>query len=476
MITAEPTTRNAASFRDPSGFVFEHDGRVFRAVDDGCMAEMRELSEGGLLEELVDAGHLVPTRIIDDPLEHYALAEAFPGHAGFLEHRRVEYLSYPYEWSFAMLVDAGLLTLDLQVKLLQKGHSLKDATAYNVQFVTGRPVFIDVASIERPNRQDVWIALGQFGRMFTLPLLLNHKKGHQLRAYFLANLDGRDVADVRAAFNWMELFRPSLLLDITLPYWLARPEARTDKVRHHSDRTGRTPKQAGPSAQIMNLKRLRAKLQRLRRRHQPSGHWSNYTQTCSYTDAAEGGKMDAVKAFLGVQKPATVLDLGCNTGQYSVLAAEIGATVIAVDADPDVVDTLYRHVHERRLPILPLCIDIANPSPAIGFCNRERTRFMERARAECVLALALIHHLHVSANLPFNAICDLLAQLTTDTLVLEFVPQDDVMFRRLMRFRVDLYQDYTLEKCMKTFSERFELICRVPVPDSPRTLLFWKKT
>ncbi len=471
-MSAEQPVRNAASFRDPAGFVFELEGRIYRAVNEPCLALLRELNECGLLPELVRDGLVVPTSFVEDPAVQARLGERVGGDwAGFLEHERISPISFPCEWSASMLADAGILTLDLQMRLLARGYSLKDATAYNIQFHGGRPVFIDLPSIERPARLDVWHALGQFGRMFTLPLLLSACKGQSLRSYFLANLDGCDVSEVRRAFGRLELLRPGLLLDLTLPYWLGR---MADSGRGRRPGTsGRTAGTATP--QLANLKRLRAKLGRLAKAHRPGDVWADYTSTCSYSRAAEDSKVAMVRDFLAQAAPATVLDVGCNTGAYSRLAAQAGAAVVAIDNSTDSIELFYRSLRQDPLDILPLVVDLANPSPPMGFRHRERPGFMERVKADCVLALAVIHHLHVSANLPVEGIRDLFADLAGRHLVLEFVPTDDVMFKRLLRFREDLYAGFTVEACIAAFAPRFRLLRREPVADSPRTLLFFER-
>lgn len=471
MPVTAPPIRDPASFRDPSGFVFEHGGRILRAVDEGCLATLRELERSGLLTALIDDGLVVNTRIVEEPGRIAGMCNEPDGPAGLLEHDRIEPISYPSEWSPSMLADAGVATLDLQMRLLGRGFSLKDATAYNIQFVYGRPVFIDIPSIERPARLDVWHALGQFSRMFTLPLLLNHDKGHALSAYFLAHLDGSDLEDVRRAFGRVELLRPRLLLDLTLPYLMERVANR----RACSRSVAVAPGETSPAAQMLNLRRLRAKLPKLACQAASAGGWAGYQQTCSYSGTADEAKAASIRAFLGRHRPARVLDIGCNTGRYAELAAESGAAVVAVDRDVACVDQLYRRVRGRDMPILPLCVDIANPSPAIGFRNRERPRFLDRVHADCVFALALIHHLHVAANLLLAGIRDLLADVAERYLVLEFVPRGDVMFERLLRYREDRFDGYTLARCIDVFRERFRLIEQVPVKDSPRTLMFWEK-
>ncbi len=493
-----PASRIAGSFRDPSGFVFLRDGQVFRAVDGATAALLREIAQSGLFPALVDDGAVVATQQVDDPALAEALAAEHPGFRHFLRHERIEPITYPYEWTLSMLADAGAATLDLQLELLEAGLSLKDATAYNVQFVEGRPVLIDLASIERPRRMDVWFALGQFQRMFLYPLLLARHAGWDLRSYFLAHLDGLQVDRVARCFSWPQLLRPGMLFDVTLPLLLSRWAVRRRPsplplagegpgVRANQRRSSHLPLAGeGPGvraktphgssvSQTLNLRRLRRKLLRLAAGYHPRSPWSEYTRTCTYDEGAESAKKAAVEGFLRRIAPGRVLDLGCNTGEYSRLAAACGARVIAADGDHDAVEGLYRRLRTEPAPIAPVVLDLGNPSPAIGLMNRERPSFFDRVRPDCVLALALLHHLLVSGNLSLGAARDMLAELTARDLVLEFVPREDPMFRQLLRFRIDLFAGLTLDSCTAAFEKRFELIQSVPVAGTQRTLLLLRK-
>ena len=459
------------SFRDPSGYVFSRDGHIFRAIDETCSRLLRELAEDGRLAELIRQKQIVETEFIADASLLDALRTEHPGYEHFLEHKALAWITYPYEWSVSMLADAGVHTLDLQMRLLSWGCALKDGTAYNVQFEQSRPIFIDISSIERPKRLDVWFAMGQFVQMFLFPLLLCRYHGWDLRSYFLANLGGRQIEEVARSFGWLERLRPGLLLDLTLPLWLHRWAEKGGRARREIlEKPGRSS-----DAQLINLKRLRRKIIKLAAGYRPSGVWSQYSQICNYNETAEQAKRSLVRDFLEERRPRRVLDLGCNTGDYSRLAADCGADVIAVDADHDAVEILYRRLRNDPAHIIPMVLDVASPSPGIGYMNRERTPFLRRVNVECVLALALIHHLLVSANLSLAAIRDLLFELTNRDVVLEFVPTTDDMFQRLMKFRVNLFGDLTLEMCRNVFLERFQLVQERPIPDSERTLLFLRK-
>ena len=469
-------SRDSGSFRDPSGYVFQHQGRIFRALDGGAAALLKELAAQGHLARWAREGLVVGTRFVEDPALVSALTAAHPGFAAFVEHDRIDPITYPYEWSVSMLADAGRLTLRLQGELLQLGLSLKDATAYNVQFVRGKPVFIDLTSIEKPARLDLWFALGQFNRMFLYPLLLIKHAGWDLRSYFLSNLDGRSTLQVGQAFSWRQRWSPALALDLGLPFALEK------KVKAGKASAPKPPAAAAagapagnPVVQQMTLRRLDKKIAALADSIAPETVWGDYTQICSYDDAAEASKKSLVREFLAQAQAASVLDVGCNTGDYSRIAADGGAAVFATDFDVGAVEQMYRRLRKEPKSITPMVVDIANPSPGIGYMNAERPSFLDRARPDCVLALAVIHHLLVGANLPMAAIRDLFASLAQKHLVLEFVPTDDVMFRKLIEFRVNLFNHVTLDHCLDVFAEKFILRRQEPIRNSPRTLLLFEK-
>ena len=465
--------RISGSFRDPSGYVFPHAGRIFRALDATAADVIRKLADQGHLARWIRAGLVVGTRFVEDSVLQAELDSTHPGFAAFLEHDPIEPITYPYEWSTSMLADAGRLTLRLQGELLKLGLALKDATAYNIQFVRGKPVFIDLTSIEKPARLDLWFALGQFNRMFLYPLLLAKHAGWDLRSYFLPSLDGRSTLQVGQAFSFLKRWSPALIMDVGLPFALEK-KVKAGKVSAPQAPASGVPT-GNPAIQEMTLRRLDRKITALAAAIAPATVWGDYTQTCSYDDAAEASKKSLVRDFLKQVRPATVLDIGCNTGDYSRIAAECGAGVLATDFDVGAVEQMYGRLRQEPAAITPLVVDIANPSPGIGYLNAERPAFLNRIRPDCVLALAVIHHLLVGANLPLAAIRDLFAALAQKHLVLEFVPTDDIMFRKLIEFRVNLYADITLARCLEVFGEKFTLLRREPVQNSPRTLLLLEK-
>ncbi|MGE0606299.1 MAG: class I SAM-dependent methyltransferase [Pirellulales bacterium] len=476
VVTPSHSQRDPASFRDPAGFVFRRQGRVFRAIDAECRQTLGDLFDRGLAARLIERRWLVRTDIVSEPALLAELRGEHPRHRDFLEHAAIEPISYPYEWSSTMLADAALLTLDLQTELLADGFCLKDASAYNVQFMHGRPAFIDWPSIVRDQRQSVWPALGQFLPMFLYPLLMHHMRGWDLRSCFLGAPAGRSLEQVAAALSWAALCRPSLWLDVTLPLLLGHwAESRPNASFAQTPQAKQENTNDSSAGQRLLLGRLRRKIERLAAKAKPRGAWHRYGDSNGYAETADKAKQHFVAEALTKLSPRRVLDLGCNTGEFSYLAAGCGAEVIAADADHDSVDALYRRLRQTPADITPLVVDLTNPSPGMGYRNCERPPFASRGQADCVLALALVHHLHVRGNLSWQAIRDQLAELTTDVLIVEHIPPDDPMFRRLIRFRDPPREEGSLAHFRAVFRQRLRFIREQRLPDSLRTMLLFRR-
>jgi SAM-dependent methyltransferase len=461
------TSRAAGSLRDPSGYVFIRDGQVFRAVDQASFQSLQRLMTLPLWQSLQSGRRIVATEVVAANQAPAPWPE-MDQRPYVLTHEHIAHISYPYEWSISMLADAGRLTLELQLALLNEGFGLKDASAYNVQFVKGRPIFIDVASIEEPSRRDIWFALGQFQRMFTYPLLLKRYRGWDLKSYFQGHPDGMSESRMAAA-SGMCRWRPGMLLDVALP---ALAQARALRQEQAALQWG--ARRSDASGQVVNLNRLSRKLASLAGSDRLSGEWARYAPVLSYQGEQEA-KRDVVARWLRDIRPKQVLDIGSNTGEYSFLAAHTGAAVIALDGDPDAVELLYRRLQQEPAAITPLVADIVSPSPATGFMNEEHQALGARARSDCVLALAVLHHLVVRAALPLVAIRDLLWEYTTQWVILEVVPEADPMFKNLMRLRRPLSDVITLDSVIEAFEPRFSRAATEPVGASGRHLLLLRR-
>ncbi len=473
MITMKKASETG-SFRDPSGCVLYFNGAVYRGVDTGTYALMARLESEGLLGKLADERLIVRTDCVAQECEMGRVLHAeFPHYPRFLAHETVPHVSYPYEWSACMLADAAILHLDLQLRLIKHGYSLKDASAFNVAFIGSRPIFMDLPSIEIPRRLDVWVAYGQFCRMFVFPLLLHRQRGVDFKQSFQCDLNGPSVVLTRRILGWRGALRPAAFVDVFMQYMLhIGAERRSGRVAPSTFNTGTAGR---PRAQELNLMRLRSKLCTMAERSSATSSWSTYEQTKSYDPDGNEAKAKFVKEAWTEHRPLRVLDLGCNTGRYSEIATECDALVTAVDSDHDCIDMLYKRGRKTNSTILPLCVDITNPSPALGFRHCERKSFEERADYDGVMGLALIHHLLVAARIPLSAIRDMFAALTKKWLIVEYVDPKDTMFQHLLATRENLYTDLSAEKFEAVFNQQFAILKRQELLNGQRVLYLMRK-
>ncbi|HUI57775.1 MAG TPA: class I SAM-dependent methyltransferase [Bryobacteraceae bacterium] len=454
----------AASFRDPNGAVFGSRGRTFRILNAAGVDESRAFLASPIAAKWAASGRLIPATMLDRGaqstlLEDPRAAELFARINGnaILEHDRIPFPSFPYEWPPEMLHAAARLTLDLAIDLLPEHFGLKDATPYNVLFRGPDPVFVDLLSIERRAPGDpIWLAYAQFVRTFLLPLAANRHLGIALDQLLFTRRDGIEPEEVYGWLGPLQRLRRPFLSLVSLPVWLKRLDDASiyrQKLLPDAER-----------AQFI----LRSLLKRLRRTlvsptpKPAASSWTGYMQAGNNNYSAE--KFQAKDRFLAEclahYSPQRVLDVGCNTGHFSLMAARSDASVVAIDYDPAVVGALWRKSAAERLNVLPLVVNLARPTPAAGWRNREWPSFLDRARGhfDAVLMLAIIHHLLVTERIPLDEIVDLAAELTTGLLVIEFVSPEDSMFRRLVRGREELYRHLTPQAFERSCQRRFEIV------------------
>lgn len=448
-------SRLGASYRDPSGFVFSRNGGLYRQVNKVFAEEFDACTASGLYDTLIRDRLLVPHHSAD-----LSLALTPEAHA-VIEPERLPFISYPYEWCFGELRDAALLTLDVQLRALERGFVLRDASAYNVQFVGGRPVFIDTLSFERYREGEPWAAYKQFCEHFLVPLTLMATRdvrcGRLLREY----LDGIPL-DLGSALlprrTWAD---PRTMLHIHLHARAQRKYADTQVSRVVGTRRMAKP------ALVALIGSLRNTVARLTWR--PEGTpWAEYVGATNYSEAATARKQELVRRYLSRLRPAVVWDIGANTGVYSRVAREVAPFVVSFDIDPAAVERNYRTVRSREeTGILPLVLDLTNPSPALGWAHRERMSLADRGPADVVMALALIHHLAIAGNVPLDQVAEFLARLGR-ALVIEFVAKSDSQVQRLLRNRPDIFPDYTQEGFERAFGRYFAIEDCERVADAER--------
>lgn len=444
----------AASFRDPSGFLFSKDGILYRQVNRIYAENYIHLMESGLYEKLVKAGLLIPHKEVEQaPASKEAAFKV-------IQPERLPFISYPYEWSFGQLKDAALATLSIHKRALKAGMSLKDASAYNIQFLRGRPVLIDTLSFEIYREGQPWIAYRQFCQHFLAPLALMALRDVRLSQLLRVYIDGAPLDLASKLLPFDSRFNFGLLTHIHI-------HAGAQKRFAGQSVKGR----AGMSKQAMIglIESLENTVKKLT--WKPFGtEWADYYDSTNYSDAAFEHKKQLVRGWAEERKPALVWDLGGNTGVFSREAAASGAQVISFDIDPAAVEQNYRLVKANREEnLLPLVLDLTNPSPALGWANRERQSFGQRGPAEMTLALAVIHHLSISNNLPFSQVAEFFAACGK-WLVIEFVPKTDSQAQRLLASRQDIFPDYTREGFEAAFSRYFKIHAAEAVRDSERHL------
>lgn len=445
------------SFRDPSGFVYTRDGILYRQVNTCFQQRFEAFLASGLYDELVREGLLVPHERVG--LELSATSDA---HA-VIRPERVDFISYPYEWSFSQLQDAASLTLDIQERALARGFTLRDSSAYNIQFQGGRPVLIDTLSLEPRQEGKAWDAYKQFCEQFLLPLTLMSQRDVRCNSFLRTYLDGIPLdlgSSLLPRRTWLS---PNSLIHIHLHAWA---QGRYAGSAVSSAAKGRTMSR---QALVNLVKSLSTAVHRLSWR--PSGtEWADYTTDNNYSQTASQSKRGIVVEYLRKCGARTVWDLGANTGEYSRAAREVASGVVSFDLDPAAVERNYRRVRgEGETGILPLLLDLANPSPAQGWAGRERLSLEDRGPADAVLALALIHHLAIGYNLPLDRIASYLARLGR-ALIIEFVPKSDAQVGRLLLSRPDIFPNYTREEFERTFARYFTIDATSRVEESERWL------
>lgn len=442
------------SFRDPSGRVYISGEKILRSVNE-CYAENYVYAQNqGLFSFLQQEGDLLPFRELECGIE-----EAWKT----LEVDRVPVISYPYEWSFSQLKDAALLTLKIHREALERGMILKDASAFNVQFMSGRVVFIDILSFERWHDNQPWCAYGQFCRHFLAPLLLMVRRDLRYGLFLKEFIDGFPLDLTSSLLPWHTYLSPNICMHIHAHAWMQRKHenerASAEKARNAKlSQTAMVTLCEGLSDYVAGLSLSGI-----------STEWGDYYSSTNYSSYAFKEKEDIVRRVVHEKSPNIVLDLGANDGHFSKIVSEVASAVIAADIDPIAVEKHYLEVRKGNRNIIPMIVDLINPSPALGWHGKERSSFFQRCQADMILALALVHHLAISNNVPLSKIAEMFACLG-QTLIVEFVPKSDSQLQRLLASRKDIFTDYNEDGFRRAFSKYFTIEECIPVPESERKL------
>jgi hypothetical protein len=465
------------SFRDPAGFVFSANDIYYRQVNRVYAEDYELLIRSGLYRLLTENGSLIP---------HVEIAENMTGSPEWYKTLLPEQLpciSYPYEWSIEQLRDAALLTLAVMKSAVGQGMILKDASPYNIQFHQGKPIFIDSLSFEKHDPSGPWVAYRQFCECFLFPLLLEHYHAFDARKLLSVYPEGIPASETASLLPARSRLSIGVWLHVHLQNMIRDPKTLPDQ-RGRPGRGGPGVEPDGPGRHAgFNKEKLLRLIQHLeniaaglRLRPKKGSAWSDYYQR---TIHGSGYLEEKDKLFRGLLQEidySSALDIGANEGYFSRILAEKKALVVAIDFDPVCINTLYLAIKKERIPnILPLCVDIMNPSPASGFRNKERLSFYERRRYGLVTALALIHHLVLGRNIPFRELAGYFAESTGKYLIIEFVPLEDEKAADLIKNKKNFHAPYTATWFEHEFGYYFHIERRLEIPGTGRVLYLMKK-
>ncbi len=455
-----PAKRSQSSFRDPNGFIFTRDGKLYRQINLKYRENYDLLMSSGLYDRLAARKLLIPHTPAD-------INPAEPEHAYLvIQPEIVPFISYPYEWCFSQLKNAALTTLRVQKEAMARGMTLKDASAYNIQFIHGRAALIDTLSFEEMEPGQPWVAYRQFCQHFLAPLALMAYVDIRLSQLLRVYIDGIPLDLASRLLPWKTRLNFGLLTHI-------HAHAGVQKKFADSGEGARAEGMVSARGLAGLIDSLEGAVKGLK--WKPAGtEWGEYYEATNYSDQAMDEKSRLVREFLALTEPGDVWDLGANTGAFSRVACEAGRLTISFDIDPAAVEKNYLSAREEKNGlILPLVLDLTNPSAGIGWANQERMSLAGRGPAGTILALALIHHLAISNNVPLAEVARFFAELGK-WLIIEFVPKSDSQVKRLLASREDIFDGYHMDGFEKDFGSVYELVRKADIPGSERVLYLFK--
>ena len=461
----QETQHHTSSFRDPAGFIFEHGGKVYRQINHAGAEDYEHFIKSGLYQKLVDKKLLISHSEVADTKKFGSHKKRYK----VIKPELVPFISYPYEWTFHQLKDAALLTLEVQKIALEHGMILKDASAYNIQFIGRRPVFIDTLSFWRYREGDPWEGYKQFSEHFIAPLALCAYASPDILPSLRVFLDGIPLNLAAKLLPPKTRLKGGLLAHI---YLHSSSQKRYDKLDESKKAVNKTRK-----VSTLALNGLMGSLEKTIKRLKLSKRdtqWGEYYTFTNYSDNSFEDKKKVVKQLLQKVEPKTVWDLGANDGTFSNIAADLGAYTIAFDVDAKAVEQNYAHKDARDSLLLPLVQDLSNPSPSLGWAHAERHSLEGRGPADVVMSLALIHHLAITNHSPFSQVAGFFARISKH-LIIEFVPKGDSKVELLLSaFSRNKFEGYTEENFETAFAKHFKLIEKKPVKGSKRVIYLYK--
>lgn len=461
IISVEP-----GSFRDPAGNIFYYEGKVLRLLNKSGQDRYNFLKKGDLINKCFKNDFLIKSYEVNDSKFDSDIFK----NKKIIEHEKINYISYPYEWSFDQLKDAALHHLNFHLFLLDNNATLIDGSAYNIQFNGYKPVFIDLLSIKEYNEGEYWNAHKQFCENFLNPLILKSKKQIDFNNWFRGNLEGITTKDLNSILNLKDKFSFNILTQVVLLNFLEQKTLKNKKTNIKSIKKRKFPKKSYIGL-LRNMKKLIESMEIKKTKTM----WDDYSSNNTYNQKEEIIKKEIVSKFSQKYNFQTLADLGCNDGVYSKICIENGSKyVVGFDYDLSAVNKAYNISKKKELNFLPLYFDASNPSPNLGWAQNERKGYFERMNFEGLIALAFEHHLAIAKNIPLDQVLKWLINIAPIGLI-EFVPKNDATIKKMLELKGDIFDSYNEENFRSLIQKNAVIISETKVSESGRKIFEYKR-
>ena len=453
------------SFRDPVARVAHHNNSIYRIIYPNGFERLEFIKK--ILNKNDIAKLVIETKELNkDEIKSLEISDQT--NIRILKHKKIDYVSYPYEWSFYRLKDAAIHHLNLHINLLKNNGTLIDAYSYNIQFNYNEPTFIDLMSIKEYSEGEFWTGHKQFCESFLNPLVLKSKLGIDYNNWFKGNLEGIHTNELCKVLKLKHLFSWNIFYNIFLLNYFEK------KYRKNEDLKFTKNKRLKKSYYLSILSNLKNFIESLKPLKEQS-IWGDYSRNNTYDDEEKKNKHEFISDYLSKIKPNKTLDLGCNNGEYSKLALNSGCeSVVGLDYDLNAIDEAYLIAKKERINFLPLYFDVSNPSSNLGWCQKERKGFLERLSFDCVIALAFEHHLAIAKNIPLNDVIQWITSLAPKGII-EFVPKNDPTIQSMIKLKGDIFPDYNYDNFEKILSNSAKIISKKKISKSGRILFSYEK-
>lgn len=458
--------KNPGSFRDPAGQVFNYNNRIIRVVKKFGKKRYDYIKDKDVISESIKKKFLIPTKDVTGEFKEAKINDCIY----FLEHQKIDYISYPYEWSFYQLKSAALHHLDFQLFLIDKDVVLIDSSAFNIQFINHKPIFIDILSLDKYNEGDYWKGHSQFLQQFLNPLLLRSIKGIPFNDWYKGNLDGIKTSDLNELLSFKDKLSLNIFFSVTLLAKLesqnrSNPDKALDKIKKRKSLTKNSYK-----SMLRQLRNWIQKLEPLKKKTV----WDDYSLKNTYQKEEEEEKIKIVKEFTQINKPKLIADIGCNDGLYSFESLKNGASkAIGFDIDINSIDRAYKKSLKEDLNFLPLYFNAMNPSSKLGWDENERKSFNERITFDAVIALAFEHHIALANNVPLEDTVKWLMNIAPIGLI-EFVDKEDETVKKMLSLKGDIFPNYN-QKNFEKYIENNGKIIKKTIISKTRVMYEFKK-